>query len=231
SFGAQIEYATDDMIAQLSELRLSTKTAHWQWEQHCNRTAMGLANPRKLPVQVLRDFLAAHAAGDLEEVEIGSEEMVNQVERFRKKPGGPRLWASFLKEHYVSSISDPGRLPEQLVRRFLANAGLHPKERLRSALVKRLQRELKPEDIVYEVKEDPAMKASSTPLMASLVLSKDVNADAKQPFRSFSYSAMPLSFNSQWSPSKKIAMDKAAEEALNAIFKTSADYEAANPDE
>lgn len=221
SFG-KIELAEPLALDKLELLRRTPGDACWHWEKYCLSKAYGVKNPRRLPDQVVAEFLESYAAGKFEKVEMAGDEMVQKVSKIRKG-GGNKIWQQFCKDEGLDASSDPRQVSVEAVDRFIKkntgvlvefedkeknklawNSGAGPKVRLRKATADLLKRDLTTEDIGYVVKPEDG----PGPYTATVVFSGDVGRMLGEETVS--------SYIGQSCGKKVEAENSAAEEALKA---------------
>ncbi|CAE8644820.1 unnamed protein product [Polarella glacialis] len=229
-----VEFATPGMLSRLDALRRGQDDSSWHWEQHCLNKAFGIPNPKRLPAQIVKEFLDLHASGSFATVEVASDELASQVTEFQKTATGLKKWQCFVRDERLGNNLDPKKLPAEAVKRFLepqeagqAASGqgvqqpawnapgivdMLPKIRLREAVAKLLNPDtpqlLLRRKIDQLTKDDISYEIESTPGSppGQFTAKLTLNKALTQE-----------SFTGQGS-SKKMAMDNAAEAALKKLL-------------
>mmetsp|Transcript_68780 Transcript_68780/g.110853 ORF Transcript_68780/g.110853 Transcript_68780/m.110853 type:complete len:378 (-) Transcript_68780:62-1195(-) len=227
-----VELATTEQIERMDKVRQDDAAAAWQWEVFCTEKAHGIDNPKRLPTQVVEEFLVGYKDGMLDKVEMTSDELALQVVEIQKAGGG-KQWLDFCKDEVVGSNKNPGRLPAQVVRRFLSGykaevvevsakqAGeddskpaktVSKRSKLSEAVSRRVKRkEPGNQDVIYETKSSAKEDESRGPFQSTVVLTEALHKRG-------GLEAFPLSFTGDLCATKIEAMESAADKALLAFL-------------
>merc|ERR1719401_1824219 len=108
--GEEGDIATDELLARFEQLEESDPCANWHWERFTSEHASGIRNPRRVPANVMQQFLDSYATGPFE---LATDDLVEQVTSLPHKQ-----WSRYM-EDLGCSIKDPRRCPASVVKQFL----------------------------------------------------------------------------------------------------------------
>lgn len=133
----QVEMASPAQCQKIEDLKATDDAVWWQFAQFCSDNAFGLANPSRIPAEILQRFLTQCADGSMAAVELSTKANAKKLQALRRM-GTEEDWVSFCSKHSLG-VRDPRKLPADLVERFLLE--YTPKPRMQDELKQEMMRE------------------------------------------------------------------------------------------